>query len=257
MTVAEAKMYVRNARNIIEVFGEEIFAHQAGKFRDKDFSNEEYVQIGSPQDAFYREKGYPVVTERTTWPFTEYKGNSGWQREIVRPARSYRTPCPYQTQEDKLIKGCIEEKWPFMRHFKYDAYHLDQVDSYEIYVTTETGVLYLPIKALLEKDFSIAEKRMKTYFGDYYRLNVPLMEKSLAALATPTTEKLTGYLTGTLVDDPSRLSERPVKPLPKMPESQKDWMAIRIGGMRKTLQSYAGTETALEALRLFEECLVS
>lgn len=49
----------------------------------------------------------------------------------------------------------------------WDLYEMSN-ENYEIYLQTENGSLYVSIKALLDKDFSIIEKRMLDYGNSYY-----------------------------------------------------------------------------------------
>lgn len=46
----------------------------------------------------------------------------------------------------------------------YEMYN----ENYEIYLTTEFGTLYVPIKALLDKDFNLIKKRMISYALSYH-----------------------------------------------------------------------------------------
>jgi hypothetical protein len=50
----------------------------------------------------------------------------------------------------------------------WSMYDIHDAEKYEVYLATEFGSLYVPIQAILKKDFSIVEKRMLDYFGDYY-----------------------------------------------------------------------------------------
>jgi hypothetical protein len=58
----------------------------------------------------------------------------------------------------KEKKVLLESSWSL-----YEMYSVD----YEMYLTTEFGSLYVPIKALINKDFSIIDKRMKSYSLSY------------------------------------------------------------------------------------------
>lgn len=42
----------------------------------------------------------------------------------------------------------------------------------EIYLKTENGSLYVPIKALIDADFSLIQERMHNYFGSYHRTDL-------------------------------------------------------------------------------------
>lgn len=73
----------------------------------------------------------------------------------------------------------------------WDLYEMSTGETdYEMYLNTEKGALYVPLTALLKKDFSIIEKRMKEYFGWYYKDNKKELKKSLSILETDTAKKL-------------------------------------------------------------------
>lgn len=53
----------------------------------------------------------------------------------------------------------------------WSLYEMRDSKNYEIYLSTEYGSLYVPIIAIINKDFSIIEKRMKEYHGWYSGLS--------------------------------------------------------------------------------------
>lgn len=61
------------------------------------------------------------------------------------------------TKKEKIIKK--ESAWGL-----YEMYS----ENYEMYLTTEFGSLYVPIKALLNKDFSLIKSRMTKYAASYH-----------------------------------------------------------------------------------------
>lgn len=190
MTLAEAKMYVRNAKNFIEVFGEELFERAAANYDIKDFSTCKYVPRDEWYDRHYAEKGYPVLCDKTWWNFEEWKGE--WKREVRKLAKEYRVPCDYQLHEKDLLKDCILLVNPNMATYQMSMYHLDQPTD-DIYVKCDNGKsLYVPIKAIVDKNYSLVENRMNTYWPLYY--NTPdrkeYLEAELATLKTETAKAL-------------------------------------------------------------------
>ena len=190
MILQEAKMFVRNAKNYIEVFGEELFERVVANYDVKDFSTFEYVVRDGGQDAYYARMGYPVLCDRTSHTFKEYKGE--WMREVVHPAREYRIPCPYQLNEKDLLKDCILLVNPNMANYQMTTYHLDHPTD-DIYVTCDNGKsLYVPVKAIVDKNYSLVEERMNTYWPSYY--NRPdrkeYLDAELATLKTETAKAL-------------------------------------------------------------------
>ena len=185
MTLAEAKMFVRNTENYIEIFGEEIFERAIVNYDIKDFSTHQYVVRDEGTDRYYAQLGYPVLCDRTMWTFEEHKGE--WKREVQKLAREYRVPCHYQCNEKDLLKDCILLVNPNMANYKMSIYHLDRPTD-DIYVTCDNGKsLYVPVKAIVDKNYSLVEERMNTYWPSYY--NRPDRKENLdAELATLETE---------------------------------------------------------------------
>lgn len=190
MTLQEAKMFVRNAKNFIEVFGEEIFERAIANYDIKDFSTFKYVPRDGGMDRYYAERNYPVLCDKTTWTFEEWKGE--WKREVRKLAREYRVPCDYQLNEKDLFKDCILLVNPNMANYTMDIYHLDRPTD-DIYVQCGNGKsLYVPVKAITEKNFALVVDRHTTYHKGYY--NTPdrkkYLDEALAALETETAKAL-------------------------------------------------------------------
>ena len=190
MTLQEAKMFVRNAKNFIEAFGEELFERAVANYDIKDFSTHKYVPRDDVYDRYYASRGYPVLCDRTVWTFEEFKGE--WKREVRKLAREYRVPCGYQCHEKDLLKDCILLVNPNMANYTMNIYHLDRLTD-DIYVKCENGKsLYVPIQAIINKDYSLVEHRMNTYWPSYY--NRPdrkeYLDAELATLETETAKAL-------------------------------------------------------------------
>ena len=184
MILAEANMFIRNAKNFIEVFGEEIFERAVANYDMKDFSTFEYVVRDGGQDDYYTRMGYPVLCDKTYWTFKEYKGE--WMREVRHLAREYRVPCRYQLHEKDLLKDCILLVNPNMANYHMETYHLDRPTD-DIYIKCDNGKsLYVPIKAIVEKNFSLVVDRHTTYHKGYYNTSdrKQYLDEALATLET-------------------------------------------------------------------------
>ena len=185
MTLQEAKMFVRNAKNFIEVFGEELFERAVANYDVDDFSTHKYVPYGEGQDAYYARLGYPVLCDRTVWHFKEYNGV--WEREVQKPARKYNVPCKYQLSESDLLRDCILLVNPNMANYHMDIYHLHNATD-DIYIKCDDGKnLYVPVKSIVDKDFSLVVNRHTNYHKTYYN-TIDRKEYLDAALATLETE---------------------------------------------------------------------
>ena len=165
MTYEEAMLYVRNAKRIIEMFGEEPFRRAVEKFDVADFSTKEIYEAPA---LYYRQKGYPIIRENFSWPFKEFKGE--WMREVYKPAVELLVPSPYQLGEGKLILEILHAEYPFTAMFNLMCYHMDG-ENPECYLECGDEIersLYVPYRAITELDFSIVEKRHREYFTRYY-----------------------------------------------------------------------------------------
>ena len=189
MTLQEAKMFVRNAKNYIEVFGEELFERVVVNYDVRDFSTFQYVPIDNGTN-YYDKMGYPILCDRTRHTFKEYKGE--WMREVEKLAREYRVPCNYQLYEKNLLRDCILLVNPNMANYMMSIYHLDRPTD-DIYVECDNGKsLYVPVKAITEKNFALVVDRHTTYHKGYY--NTPdrkkYLDEALATLETETAKAL-------------------------------------------------------------------
>ena len=68
---------------------------------------------------------------------------------------------------------------------KFSIYGIHNEAHYEIYLSTSSGTLYVPFKAITEKDFGLVEKRHTSYHQDYYKSKPDSIKQALTALQTP------------------------------------------------------------------------
>lgn len=215
MTLQEANMFVRNAKNFIEVFGEELFERAIANYEVNDFSTFEYVVRDGGTDQYYARMGYPVLCDRTSHTFKEYKGE--WMREVTKPARKYRIPCHYQLDEKDLLRDCILLVNPNMVKYHMDIYHLDRPTD-DIYVKCDDGKsLYVPVKAIVDKDFTLVVERHTTYHKGYYNTidRKQYLDTALATLETETAKALCK----TIEEDKPYVCEEVTKELPIGPRT--------------------------------------
>jgi hypothetical protein len=134
--------------------------------------------------------GYPVLCDRTSHTFKEYKGE--WMREVVHLAREYRVPDNYQLHEKDLLRDCILLVNPNLANYPMSIYHLDRPTD-DIYVKCDNGKsLYVPVKAITEKNFSLVVDRHTTYHKSYYNTSdrKKYLDEALATLETETAKAL-------------------------------------------------------------------
>ena len=68
---------------------------------------------------------------------------------------------------------------------KFAIYSTNYRDDYEIYLETESGSLYVPLQAIVERDFSFVDQRMRSYFSWYYKDKPQKLKDALAPLGSP------------------------------------------------------------------------
>lgn len=179
MTMEEALLYVRNAKELISMFGEEPFRKAIAKFNRDDFTTRHI----SPEPAtHYRKRGYEVVRENFNHEFEEFKGE--WSRKVTLPAVEFLVPNQYQLREKDLILEILHTEYPYTALFDLEVYHMDP--PFLCYLKTDRGSLYIPYEAIVKGEWKMVEECHTTYHKQYY--NTPerkeFLEKAMSALDT-------------------------------------------------------------------------
>lgn len=145
--------------------------------------------------------GYVLITPNpVSAPYKEYMDYKGktWETTSYRLCYEFIVRDSYQLREKDLIKMALEIEFPYLKSFRYSVYHMDRKDdSDELYLcvdenpigTTYLGnkSVYVPLKALKEKNSQVAIDRHTSYFKNYYRGagREEYLKASLALLETP------------------------------------------------------------------------
>lgn len=78
---------------------------------------------------------------------------------------------------------------------KFSIYQIHDEKNYEIYLSTANGQsLYIPFRAIQERNYTLVEKRHVSYHKDYYKNNPKYLELALGALETPEARLLSSLL---------------------------------------------------------------
>ena len=91
--------------------------------------------------------------------------------------QTFRVEAHYQgLKHEKILRALFSKKFKWFNRLDWSIYELRGFDCAEIYLKTEHGSLYVPFMALMNKDFSLIEKRQIDYYEDYrkgsnYELN--------------------------------------------------------------------------------------
>ena len=190
MTFELAEKYFYNFENYKKLFSERTLEIVLNNYELRNFATFNYVPV--ERAGHYENKGYYELTKNpVSRAFKEYRGD--WERDVQKPARQFVVPSPYQSGENNFLRDCLLMDFPYLKNYGFDCYKFER-DTGEFYVKTgEKGVsLYVPFKALQEKDPQIIIDRMNTYWKWYY--NSPdkkkYLDKQLGGLESETAKKL-------------------------------------------------------------------
>jgi len=137
--------------------------YDAGTISKEDFYSEEWFEH---EPTFY--KKYCIILSGNHM-FRKSKGN--WYRDVVKFGHKCRIPSQYaHLHTSDIMRKCLENRFEYFSDFGWGIFmsnYGDKPDKYEIYMDTEAGFLYVPVKSLFMKDFSIVEDRMLSYWKSY------------------------------------------------------------------------------------------
>ena len=204
-----AKKYIRNFGNIEQLFDKDIIARVLPCFELRDFAIFEYVPTENQGTIdYYTRMGYIRITENPVMHYvTEYAYFKGrqWESRVSKPCIEFIVPDNYQLAEKRLLKKLLVFAYPYLNCAEYylmiQAYHVDmrEVDKNEFYMSfysnpcdTEKVSLYVPYKALRDKDPQIIIDRHTSYFKSYYGNDASskqYLDKALSVLEFDSTKE--------------------------------------------------------------------
>ena len=204
-----AKKYIRNFVNIEQLFDKKVIAAVLPRFELRDFAIFEYVPTENRGNIdYYARMGYFQITEKPVMSYvTEYAYFKGrqWESRVSKPCIEFIVPDNYQLAEKRLLKKLLVAAYPYLNCAEYyngiQAYHADarEVDKNEFYMKffsgpddTEGVSLYVPFKALRDKDPQIIIDRHTSYFKSYYGTHEsrkPYLDKTLSVLEFDSTKE--------------------------------------------------------------------
>ena len=91
--------------------------------------------------------------------------------------QTFQIESEYQgTIHTKVLRALFQKNFKWFNRFNWSIYELRGFDYAEFYLETEHGSLYIPVMALLNRDFSLIKKRQTEYYTFYrkdsnYELN--------------------------------------------------------------------------------------
>ena len=204
-----AKKYIRNFVNIEQLFDKDVIARVLPLFELRDFAIFEYVPTENQGTIDYCTRmGYIRITENPVMSYvTEYAYFKGrqWESRVSKPCIEFIVPDNYQLAEKKLLKKLLVSAYPYLNCAEYyngiQAYHADarEVDKNEFYIgfysspyDTEKVSLYVPFKALRDKDSQIIIDRHTSYHKGYYGNDASrkqYLDKALSVLEFDSTKE--------------------------------------------------------------------
>lgn len=203
---AKAKIYITNWKNIEAFFKKETLEEVLKEFKVRDFATFEYIpKENIEMYNHYIEKGYVLITPKpVSAPYKEYmdyKGKS-WETTNYRLCYEFVVRDNYQLKEKDLLKMALEIEYPYLKSFKYSIYHMNENnDLNELYVCVDENPngttylsnksIYVPLKALKEKNPQIAIDHHTSYFKSYYMGagREEYLNHALSLLETPIAKK--------------------------------------------------------------------
>ena len=130
---------------------------------------------------------YTLLKNKFKWftSFTEFTQKD--KNEIKE--EYYQSTAPKDLNKDRLKEVLFSAE---RKASKWDIYHIESFDK-EIYLTTSEGSLYIPLNAIMKKDFSIIEKRMEDYFKSWCNNDKKKIKKNLTPLDSIEANQLKEY----------------------------------------------------------------
>lgn len=204
-----ATKYIRNFGNIEQLFDKDVIARVLPLFELRDFATFEYVPTENQGTIDYcTHMGYIRITENPVMSYvTEYAYFKGrqWESRVSKPCIEFIVPDNYQLAEGRLLKRLLFAAYPYLNCAEYyeaiKVYHANarEVDKNEFYIDfysspygTEKVSLYVPFKALRDKDPQIIIDRHTSYHKEYYGTHEsrkPYLDKALSVLEFDSTKE--------------------------------------------------------------------
>ena len=156
-------------------FGDEILAEALNSIKKRDLFTWRYF----PYESFFNYAISQAVAlylpYLVTHPIKEFKGD-GWERSVDKLCIAVFIKGEYDFWTGKLLKKCLELKYPWLESFKISEYSIGwgNFDSHLIYLNifdkkeTKNRSVYIPLKAFIDRDVEAIKKYHTEYFTEYY-----------------------------------------------------------------------------------------
>lgn len=158
-------------------FGDEILSTALNDFKRRDMMTWEYIPY---ENGFYFALSKAIALYHpylVSHPIREYKGD-GWERSVNKLCISIICSTQYDFWSGKLLKKCLDLKYPWLEKFKiskYSVHSYQDLDEHLVFLPIpdtegkKSRSVYIPLKALIEADVEAIKKCHTDYFTDYYK----------------------------------------------------------------------------------------
>ena len=157
-------------------FGDKILAEALNSFKKKDLFTQEYFPYESSFDYTISQAVALYLPYLVTYPIKEFKGD-GWERYVDKLCISVFVKNKYDLWTGKLLKKCLELKYPWLKFFKISEYSIGygNFDEHLVYLNifdeknAKPKSIYIPLKAFIERDVEAIKEYHTKYFTNYYK----------------------------------------------------------------------------------------
>lgn len=157
-------------------FGDKILAEALNSFKKKDLFTQEYFPYESSFDYTISQAVALYLPYLVTYPIKEFKGD-GWERYVDKLCISVFVKNKYDLWTGKLLKKCLELKYPWLKFFKISEYSIGygNFDEHLVFLSISNGEniksknIYIPLKAFIDRDTEAIKKYHTDYFTNYYK----------------------------------------------------------------------------------------
>lgn len=197
-------------------FGDGILSTALNDFKRGDMMTWEYIPY---ENGFYFALNKAIALRLpylVSHPIRETKGD-GWERSVDKLCVGIICSKQYDFWSGKLLKKCLDLKYPWLEKFKISEYSIhsyQDMDEHLVYLPIpdteekKPRSVYIPLKALIERDVEAIKKCHTDYFTDYYKWPggwgkgvtkedvLGWRQHELDSLETDTFKEFCQYLTG-------------------------------------------------------------
>lgn len=164
-TIKDMEKYFYNFKNYKAIFPIEILDKALSILTLRDITTFDYIPQSDMK--YYINKEFPVLSKNpSTRTLVEHNGP--WKHEFSGYTYTVLQGNKYNFFEKEYIFKCLELMFPWFSSFRWDIYHLDSENS-DIYLKVDKKEsVYVPVKAIINKDINAIIKHHIDYFTEYY-----------------------------------------------------------------------------------------